>query len=129
MVGAGRSKCFNREWVYISNRIKLLNPLVRPKLLYGCQAWEPSTEDLRKLETIFSGLLRRLVEGGFVRKNALSRAMRQQNIHSDSADLVEGPLEWEYETTNEDLIKTTRAQQITKILSNTVRTSSKSLTS
>ena len=53
----------------MSSRVKLLEASVRSRLLYSAQSWELSASELRKLETIWNGFLRKMTTNGFKRKN------------------------------------------------------------
>ena len=55
--------------INMSTRIKILEARVRSRLLYSAQSWELSASELRKLETIWHGFLRKMINNGFKRKN------------------------------------------------------------
>ena len=76
---------------------------MRSRLVYGCQAWEPNEADLRKMEAVWNGFLRKMVRGGFARKNAPTRAMRKkkENKGKKPEDLVDGELDWGYKISTE----------------------------
>ena len=54
--------------INLNTRVKILNALVRSRLSYGCQTWTLNTEQQNKLNSFYCGLLRRMVRGGFKRK-------------------------------------------------------------
>ena len=56
--------------IFLSTRIKFLEACVRSRLLYSVQAWQLGAKDMRKLETVWCGFLRRMVKGGYARRNA-----------------------------------------------------------
>jgi len=45
--------------IQLTTRIKFLTACVRFRLLYSIQAWELSEEELRKVETVWHGFLRK----------------------------------------------------------------------
>ena len=55
--------------IKMSTRVKILEACVRSRLLYSAQSWELSASELRKLETIWHGFLRKMINNGFKRKN------------------------------------------------------------
>ena len=48
--------------IFMSTRIKLLEACVRSRLLYSCQSWELTASELRKLESIWFNLLRKMLK-------------------------------------------------------------------
>ena len=60
---------FTDKRIYMSTRVKLLEACVRSRLLYSCQSWDLYASEIRKLESIWHGFLRRMVKHGFKRKN------------------------------------------------------------
>ena len=80
---------------------------VRSRLLYSVQSWQLSASELNKIDVIWSGFLRRLVKGGFRRRDApRDRALRQQRIENNET------LDWAYQITNEQLRKLTNTTSI-----------------
>ena len=55
--------------VYMSTRVNILEACVRSRLLYSAQSWELLASEIRKLESIWHGFLRKMVSNGFKRKN------------------------------------------------------------
>ena len=55
---------------------------MRSRLSYGCQTWTLNTEQQNKLNSFYCGLLRRMVRGGFKRKED-----RMAFVHSNDAIL------------------------------------------
>ena len=55
--------------INMSTRVKILEACVSSRLLYSAQSWELSASELRKLETIWHGFLRKVINNGFERKN------------------------------------------------------------
>jgi len=43
---------YQREGLSLKNRIWMFKTYITTKLLYGCEAWAPTTEEFRKLETL-----------------------------------------------------------------------------
>ena len=50
--------------------MKLLEAYERICLHYSIQAWQLGAKDMLKLETVWCGLLTRMVKGGYARRNA-----------------------------------------------------------
>ena len=46
-------------------RVALLESLVRSRLLYSVQAWQLNCEEIRRIEVVYRGFLRKMVRGGF----------------------------------------------------------------
>ena len=55
--------------IYIPSRIKIVEACVCSRLMYSAQSWRLSASELRKLETIWHGFLRKMITNGFKRKN------------------------------------------------------------
>ena len=51
--------------VYMSTRVKILEACVRSRLLYSAQSWELLASEIRKLESIWHGFLRKMVSNCF----------------------------------------------------------------
>ena len=47
----------------------MLNSLVRSRLTYGCQTWSCSKNQMNKLNSAYMGFIRRMVKGGFNRRD------------------------------------------------------------
>ena len=62
---------------FMSTRIKILEARVRSRLLYSAQSWDLSASELRKLESIWHGFLRKMITNGFKRKNVPSEYMQK----------------------------------------------------
>ena len=54
--------------INLNTRVKILNALVRSRLSYGCQTWTLSSEQKNRINSFYCCLLRRMVCGGFKRK-------------------------------------------------------------
>ena len=52
----------------LRTRVKSLNSLVRSRLKYSCQCWSLTEKQKQKISITYSGMLRRMVKGGFRRK-------------------------------------------------------------
>ena len=59
--------------IFLSTRVKFLEACVRSRLLYSVQAWQLGAEEMRKLESVWCGFLRRLVNGEFSRKKCFKK--------------------------------------------------------
>ena len=55
--------------ISIKTRVLILNALVRSRLAYGCQVWTLTVEQRRRINSFYCGLLRRMIRGGFNRKD------------------------------------------------------------
>ena len=73
-------------------------------MLYSVQAWQLGAEEMRKLELVRCGFLRRLVKGGFSRKNA-PKNKKDQSI-------PEGEVDWSLKLSNEAIRKITKMTEI-----------------
>ena len=52
----------------LKTRVKILNTLVRNRLTYSCQCWTLTERQKQKLTSTYNGFLRRMVKGGYRRK-------------------------------------------------------------
>ena len=68
--------------IFLSTGVKFLEACVRSCLLYSVQAWQLGAEEMRKLESVWYGFLRRLVKGGFSRKmlQKIKRISQSQKV-------------------------------------------------
>ena len=89
----------------MSTRIKLLEACIRSRLLYSAQSWDLSACELRKLETIWHGFLRKMITNGFKRKNVSQEYLIAQKKAKKSNTIVPEPddLDWAYVYNNEKL--------------------------
>jgi hypothetical protein len=53
--------------INLKARVSLLESFVRSKLLYSVQAWSLSPAEIRKLDVIYRGFLRKMIRNGFKR--------------------------------------------------------------
>ena len=56
--------------IMFRTRLIILNALVRSRLIYGCQVWTLSRRQIDQLNSIYYKMLRKMVRGGFNRRNA-----------------------------------------------------------
>ena len=77
-----------------------------PLLLYSVQAWELSAAEIQKID----GFLRKMIAGGYARKNVPALSQRKKGI--DPASQVEGELDWAYKISNARLHTITNTQAI-----------------
>ena len=96
---------FTDKRIYLSTRIKILTACVRSRLVYGCQAWEPNTADMKKIETIWNGFLRKMVKGGYERRSAQRK--RKHNERANNQEQTEGEFDWRFKISNEQLYEIT----------------------
>ena len=64
-------KVLRDKEINIASRNKFLEACVRSRLTYATQAWFPNESEISKLEVCWYGCLRRMVRGGFKRKQGL----------------------------------------------------------
>ena len=98
----------------MSTRIKLLEACVRSRLLYSAQSWDLSASELRKIESIWHGFLRKMIANGFKRKNVpleylkAKKEAKKHNITIPEPD----DLDWAYIYSNETLCTITKTTPI-----------------
>ena len=63
------SKKLTNFKISLRTRVSVLNAIVRSRLSYGCQVWTLSAELWRRVNSFYCGLLRRMVRGGFSRRD------------------------------------------------------------
>ena len=99
----------------MSTRIKLLEACVRSRLLYSCQSWDLAASELRKLESIWHGFLRKMVTNGFKRKHVPPEYLKARKKAKKSKSTIPEPegLDWAYIFTNEKLRKISKTKNIT----------------
>ena len=90
--------------IFLSTRIKLLEACVRSRLLYSVQAWQLNASEIQKLESVWSGFLRRMVKGGFSRKNAPK--------NKNDLSIPEEEIDWSYKLSNERIREITKSSSI-----------------
>ena len=98
----------------MSTRVKLLEACVRSRLLYSCQSWDLYASEIRKLESIWHGFLRRMVKHGFKRKNVPPWIFESKKRSKKSGLDVPEPegLDWAYVLNNENLRSITKTTNI-----------------
>ena len=101
--------------IFMSTRIKLLEACVRSRLLYSCQSWDLAASELRKLESIWHGFLRKMVTNGFKRKHVPPEYLKARKKAKKSKSTIPEPegLDWAYIFTNEKLRKISKTKNIT----------------
>ena len=105
---------FTDKRIFMSTRIKLLEACVRSRLLYSCQSWELSANELRKLESIWYSFLRKMVTNGYKRKNVPPEYLKARKEAKKSGKTLPEPddLDWAYFYDNETLRKITKTTNI-----------------
>ncbi len=83
--------------IKMSTRVRFLEACVRSRLVYSIQAWSPSANESQKLETIWHGFLRKMIRGGYKRKDT-----------SDSENI-----NWSFVYSNADLRNITKTSKLT----------------
>lgn len=90
--------------IFLTTRIKFLEACVRSRLLYSVQAWQLNSREMQKLECVWHGFLRRMVKGGFSRKNA-PKNKKDTSIPKDEID-------WSFKLSNERIREITKSTEI-----------------
>ena len=82
--------------------------------MYSFQSWELVTNELRKLETICNGFLRKIVTKEYKRKNAPFEYVKAKKKANNSGVTVPEPngLDWAYLIDDENLYKITKTTHI-----------------
>ena len=101
--------------IYMSTRIRFLEAYIRSRLFYSAQSWELSASELRKLETIWHGFLRKMTTSGFKRKNVPKEYLKARKKAKKSKTSIPEPedLNWAYVFSNEKLREITKTTGIT----------------
>ena len=60
-------KLFNQK-ISLKTRVKIMNSIVRSRLVYGCQTWSLTQQLLKRLKSVYNGFLRKMTKGGYRRK-------------------------------------------------------------
>ena len=94
----------------MSTRVKLLEACVRSRLIFGVQAWELSLSELKKIEVIWHGFLRKMVTNGYRRKNVPDEYLQAKKLNSNPPEPEN--LDWSYVYSNSDLEKITKTRGI-----------------
>lgn len=90
--------------IFLSTRVKFLEACVRSRLLYSVQAWKLDSKEMQKIESVWCGFLRRMVKGGFSRRNA-PKNKKDTSIPKEEVD-------WSYKLSNEMIRKITNTNGI-----------------
>jgi hypothetical protein len=90
--------------------MKILTACVRSRLVYSVQAWELSGTELQKIGVVWNGFLRKMIAGGYARKNTPPQSQRKKGI--DPATQVKGELDWAFKISNTRLHEITNTQPI-----------------
>ena len=61
-------KKFLNKRIRVKTRVRIFNALVRNRLVYSCPIWTTSSIQLRKINSSYMSMLRKMVRGGFKRK-------------------------------------------------------------
>ena len=71
---------------------------IRSRLLYSVQAWELSSHELNKIESIWHNFLRKMIAHGFKWKNVPLEYLKQKRSNPKSATDILEPvdLDWAY---------------------------------
>ena len=98
----------------MSTCIKRLEACVRSRFLYSAQSWELSASELRKLETIWHGFLRKIITNDFKRKNISQEYLKAKKEAKNSNTTIPEPdgLDWAYIFNNEKLRTITKTSNI-----------------
>ena len=90
--------------ILLATRIKILEACVRSRLLYSVQAWQLNTQEMQRLGSIWHSFLRRMVKGGFQRKNA--------PMNRNDTSIPHDEVNWAFKLSNEQLRKITKTTEI-----------------
>ena len=77
---------------------------MRSRLRYSVQAWQLNAKDMRKLEAVWCGFLRRMVKGGYARRNA-PKSQKDKSIPEEEID-------YSYKLSNKDIMSITKTNGI-----------------
>ena len=55
--------------IRLPTRIKILNAVVRSRLTYSCQTWNITARQRNRINSSYTGMLRKMVKGGYRRKS------------------------------------------------------------
>ncbi len=97
--------------IIMSTRTKILEACIRSRLLYSVQAWELSANELRKIESIWHGFLRKMVRNGFKRKNVPPEYRKDFKRLKKSVPKP-NDLDWSYVFSNVQLKQITKTSNI-----------------
>ena len=89
------SKKFMNNKIDIKTRVLIFNSFVRSRLTYSCQIWVLSKRQLNRINSTYMLMLRKMVKGGFKRKN-------------DS---------WSFKLTNKDMLANCKTESIEEYFS------------
>ena len=90
--------------IFLSTRIKFLEACVRSRLFYSVQAWQLGAKDMQKLEAVCWCFLRRMVKGGFSRRNAPK--------YKKDKSIPEEEIGWSYKLSNEKIREIPKTNEI-----------------
>ena len=90
--------------IFLTTRVKFLEACVRSRLLYSVQAWQLTASEMKKIESVWHSFLRRMVKGGFKRKNA-PKNKKDTSIPADEVD-------WSFNLSNEKILEITKTTEI-----------------
>ena len=90
---------------------------VRSRLLYSCQSWELSANELRKLESIWYSFLWNIETNSYKRKNVPPEYLKARKEAKKSGKTLPEPddLDWAYFYDNETLRKITKTTNIASL--------------
>ena len=87
---------FKNKKIALATRIKILEACVRSRITYALQSWRPNETELKKLDTCWFEMLRKMIIGGYRRK--------ETSIGKDQ--------NYAYVYTNADILKITKTTSI-----------------
>ena len=90
----GHSRNMMNHKIYMKTRVMMLNSLVRSRLVYGCQTWSCNRNQIKKLNAAYMGYIRRMVKGGFNRRDGT----------------------WSYQYTNSDLLRIANTTELSSFI-------------
>ena len=104
--------------IKLDTRIMFFNAFVRTRLTYGCHAWKPSSEELRKLDSTHRFFLRSMLWNGHKRVNPPPRPTDTDTQESSSEDTSDNEYDWRYKVNNENLYRITKTSPINQYYEN-----------
>ena len=90
--------------IFLTTRVNFLEACVRSRLLYSVQAWQLNASEMLKIEAVWNGFLRRMVKGGFTRKNAPK--------NKKDKSIPENEIDWSFNLSNAKIREISKTSEI-----------------
>ena len=88
-------------------RVSILESTVRARLTYALQARLLTLRENQRIESIWTGYLRKMVKGGYARKNAPPRGSKPSQLQDETI------WDWSFKLTNKKLLEIAKTSSIT----------------